>query len=303
MPDLFDAEWSHLRDALSRERELADFVDRIIAATRPCVSIETVGATHPVPVGMTRIGGNADVPPGFDWPRGETDAMSFLGQVNLLQMREVAPLPAELPSSGLLSFFLDRTDDLFCGQDAFCRAYHLPLQGLERRSPPSGAVERFRECHASFVPWLCPPEALCDGGPLSWLNLGLSRTQKEAYEGFWDEWRRRKGEEMSHSHRFLGYPRNVQYDDQHFTLADHRLGLPPDECEPGTNRLKDRTAAATRRATVMDEAGRFRPLMQFAEDDAAEMVWIDSGVATFMLREEDWNAFRLEGCWGILDFG
>lgn len=106
-------------------RGLGKVRDRILAAAWPCVRASyRVPGRGRIPTGTSRVGGLPDVPEGFVWPtatragakrakgakkRGEAPPrfpLSFIGQINCA---DVAPfeLTGVLPTSGLLSYFLD----------------------------------------------------------------------------------------------------------------------------------------------------------------------------------------------------
>ncbi len=90
-----------------------------LALARPCVDISFDG--EPQSPSDSRFGGEAWVPEGFTWPRTEQDEpYRFLGQFNFSQ---ADGLPAELPTSGLLSLFVDEDEDGFWGDDHFVRGY------------------------------------------------------------------------------------------------------------------------------------------------------------------------------------
>ncbi len=56
-------------------------------------------------VGGTRLGGPADLPKGMSWPTAKGQALTFVGQISLA---EVKPFDGEhlLPTAGILSFFV-----------------------------------------------------------------------------------------------------------------------------------------------------------------------------------------------------
>lgn len=82
------------------------------ALVRPCVAITTRKPKKgELRVGASRLGGVPDLPPGTEWPVGDSGApMEFLGQIRL---EDVAPYDAQglLPTSGVLSFFAGDFED------------------------------------------------------------------------------------------------------------------------------------------------------------------------------------------------
>ena len=57
-------------------------------------------------IGESKVGGQPDLPEGFEWPKSEYANLDFLLKIDLATVAPLDPL-RELPSSGLLSFFYD----------------------------------------------------------------------------------------------------------------------------------------------------------------------------------------------------
>ncbi|MCC6725015.1 MAG: DUF1963 domain-containing protein [Saprospiraceae bacterium] len=77
-------------------------------ATRPAIAVERKGSLNPATIAQkpdtSRYFGRPQVPTNFEWPRTEGgQALVFVAQINLQSL----PTNAELPSEGLLLFFLD----------------------------------------------------------------------------------------------------------------------------------------------------------------------------------------------------
>lgn len=94
-------------------------------------------------VGTTRVGGAPDLPPSMPWPEVEGEPLMFVAQLDLASLAEL-PAAAELPRTGLLSFFYSPgTIEGVPGNPV--RVLHLPdTASLVRRSPPED-VERVIE--------------------------------------------------------------------------------------------------------------------------------------------------------------
>src|SRR5512135_844899 len=63
-------------------------------------------------IGGSRLGGQPDLPPGFQWPACRDQPMSFVVQICLEDVAGFAPAQ-DLPSSGLLSFFYDSKQETY----------------------------------------------------------------------------------------------------------------------------------------------------------------------------------------------
>src|SRR5262249_22673429 len=121
------------------EYELPQLTTKMLALSEPCVCLRTRQAA--VAVGRSKIGGDPDLPAETAWPAFEGQPMVFLAQLDLAEL--AACLPSPLPSSGLLSFFFDRST---LGQDEGRVLY--TRESVERRP---AQIERFEECGLELV--------------------------------------------------------------------------------------------------------------------------------------------------------
>ena len=98
----------------------------------------------PARTGTSKLGGDPDLPAGFEWPRYGEVPLSFVMQVDLAAAKE--PLPASpLPSSGLLSFFYEGTRWGFDPKDrGSARVHHFASGTPLTRTPPPPGPERRR---------------------------------------------------------------------------------------------------------------------------------------------------------------
>jgi hypothetical protein len=94
----------HLVEALA-EYDLQEVADSVISAARPQWFLSVMDICDTPSAGLTRIGGDPDLPDGTAWPASSSGPLSFLAQINMSDLpngREGA-----LPATGLLSFFYD----------------------------------------------------------------------------------------------------------------------------------------------------------------------------------------------------
>jgi hypothetical protein len=187
--------------------------DELAALYRPAIALHTRdGTPADDAVGCTRVGGEPDLPPDLAWPEGEEGPLLFVLQVDLAA---VAPfdLEARLPSTGVLSVFLDRW-----GQDL--RVLHL-VGLLERRPWISPWRPPFRRRGVDLRPELQPPPPASSfvGGENPLLEL-----TSDEHDVWWDEvwlaWRERWRPGPAGTcgiHQLLGYAAAEQFEAQRAT--------------------------------------------------------------------------------------
>jgi len=112
---------------------LEPFYDRILAAARCNISIETVQVEQDeVTMGASRLGGRPDLPPEFEWPYYEQDKpLEFLAQFNLKDLQDY-DLLGDLPKEGMLSFFLHTLGPKDPDNARGWKVYHHADTGLRR---------------------------------------------------------------------------------------------------------------------------------------------------------------------------
>jgi hypothetical protein len=108
-------------------------VERLVGNVVPVVRL------RPLPnragPGRSRFGGSPDLPPDVPWPTVDGVPATFLAQLDLAELPDV-PLAAELPRSGLLSFFWDE-DYVPLDDGTGLVVLHLTdVPALERREAP-----------------------------------------------------------------------------------------------------------------------------------------------------------------------
>jgi hypothetical protein len=102
--------WSRNSGSLDdriRKRGLERVGNLIKASTRDCVRLKTHRAREEdIPLGASKLGGQADLPESTEWPGGEKTPMSFFAQINTSDLPDFDG-QQDLPSDTLLSFFFD----------------------------------------------------------------------------------------------------------------------------------------------------------------------------------------------------
>ena len=71
----------------------------------PAINIELEDYQNGTEIGISKFGGNPDLPSNIKWPISENEPMTFLAQLNLNQISEF-DLENLLPKSGFLYFFI-----------------------------------------------------------------------------------------------------------------------------------------------------------------------------------------------------
>ena len=233
-----------------------------------------------IPIGASKIGGEPDLPADVEWPKWKHYTMSFVAQINLAELTDAAPLPAD----GLLSF-LYAVEAMYEDEDFYrdprtCRVIYTPaerLGGLERRS--CGELSKdavFRPNRATFTPTLTVPAA--ESAYLENMGLGW-RGNREDFDKYWDVFLRRYSEHHENGaivHRLLGHPDQIQ--------GDMQVG-----CEAKTSGLDfDALRNPDLYQRTVQSAIRWRLLLQIdSEDDKTGIMFGDVGRIYFWIREDD----------------
>ena len=147
------ADRSALDALVARTGHAPAAADRLASRALPCLAVfaDTAGDA----IGATRFGGVPDLPPGTPWPEAGATPLSFYAQVALPARAGDAPVPKDLPPSGLLSFFAAQADD---DSRMFARVIHSPPGAALHPTPPPSGIERFHPVGARFEHGLSFPD-------------------------------------------------------------------------------------------------------------------------------------------------
>ena len=133
--------------------------DRVKRCVRPSLRLRTtVTSVDSLELGQSRIGGQPDLPPEFEWPRFDGLALSFMAQFDLATVA-AQPSVLPLPKQGNLAFFYD-SEQRTWGFDPKDRgsavvAYFAgPASSLIRTELPADVSEagRFPCCKLHYTP-------------------------------------------------------------------------------------------------------------------------------------------------------
>jgi uncharacterized protein YwqG len=254
--------------ASSEPQGISPRVDATVAALKSraeaCLRLEAGGE------GRSRLGGVPDMDGA--WPRYEGRPLCCVAQLDLADMR-AAGGPSWLPGDGRLLFFYEfehgswgmETKDL--GSAVVIHQAGTPVAAAEPDDLPDEA--RFPAYAVSFVQAMSTATEERLG--LDW--PGLNRASTDALEKALEEMR-----PPSPAHQVGGYPSPVQAD------------VMETECQDIYRRLGHRGG----------NVGDWRLLLQLDTDDDAGMMWGDTGMLYFWIREQDARVGDFSKVWTIL---
>jgi uncharacterized protein YwqG len=246
------------------------------------------------PLGVTRLGGLPDLPPGMAWPVVDGVLLEFVGQFRLA---DLAPYDAEerLPPTGMLYFFFDGMLTGYGrgeGQDRCAVLYYDgPLDALERRAEPAHDHEYFDifypcvlECETV---WMLPPKEEIDEEDAFFPPVVPILTSMEEDRAY------RELRKRAFAHQLLGHPAEVQG-------GEMRLFVVTTQDTAGYF-ASDRYGNYDHRDELIEEMRRWRLLAQFQSDRPTGMDWGCGGMIYFWIREEELAARRFDRVYGMLE--
>ena len=229
----------------------------------------------------SHLGGTPLLPAGFAWPSKDGAPLTFLACLDLVRLQAALPVPW-LPPSGRLLFFYDaekqpwgfdpKDRGSFVVVHATADAATLPVppaSPLPRRSVSFGLIE-------TYPSWERPEVE------------ALQLTDAEA-EILIDARLAAYGE--SPHHQVWGFPDPIQGDEMEL------------ECQLVSHGLYcgDSSGYLSREAATLKEGARdWRLLLQIDTDEDLGVMWGDSGILYFWIREEDARAGRFDQAWAVL---
>jgi uncharacterized protein YwqG len=254
----------HIIETRLAEYDLSRFAPAFVASARRCLRLSSRRAD--VAVGRSKVGGDPDLPPGTPWPSCEGRAMTFLAQLDLADV--ASRIESPLPTSGLVSFFFDRsTMSEDNGLVVFTR-------GLVERRPAPG--ERFEECAIDFNPTVSVPSVRRGSPHADALGLReLGEDERDALEEWASNLNHWFGAEEGH--QLLGYPHSWRSDVLVQNVVMWREDL----------------------ATALE----WRNLLAFETDEAAKMQWADGGHCWFLIEHVALEAGELERARATVQLG
>ncbi|MDF2652494.1 MAG: hypothetical protein K0Q73_8299, partial [Paenibacillus sp.] len=173
------------------------------------IYIQLREAPHETTLGLSRLGGVADLPPGWTYPQFNGAPLVFIGQLNLSHIQTVG-VANDLPNSGILYFFYDAIDQGIYGskyedQEAWRTLYYDgDLSQLIPVDNPLGNNYMLPTNLITFTKGLSlHREKICHPK-----NSSL----RVRYDRFLIDFKRLNGLNSKPSHQLLGHPQNIQND-------------------------------------------------------------------------------------------
>jgi uncharacterized protein YwqG len=252
----------------------SEFTDRLLGSG--------VSAAHLIAArgrkSLSKIGGIPDLPPEFEWPVWDVDALAFLAQIDLAGLPKIQGLPG-LPNVGLLYFFCET--EFSWGYDPSdrdswhaWRVFYVPTtEGLVSATSPKGEIfdeKRVQPREISSIPpqWLLEidPDVLPDDAYEIEEDLRAEVMQGEA------------------EHQVGGHPNPIQ-------VADMES-----KCQSGFSDV-----SGPKGLPAMEESGTkdWRLLFQLDSDDDTGMMWGDSGRLYFWIRVSDLARLDFSNVWMV----
>ena len=263
--------------------------DRVKGCARPSLRIRTTPTPiEEIELGQSRIGGQPDLPPHFQWPRFGGQELAFIAQLDLAELA-AQPSVLPLPKQGYLAFFYDCEQQPwgFAPKDlGSARAFYFPgpASSLIRTELPDDVSEsgRFQCCALKYT---------------------LDHNLPDAWSAHYDP-------ELSEDEKTLLFNYHEALCDESNTPR-HRLGGHADcvqnpmelECQLVTNGIYCGDASGyedPQSKILAPGALDWRLLLQVDTDDDAGFLWGDCGTIYYWLREEDMRACEFDMCWLIL---
>jgi uncharacterized protein YwqG len=258
---------------------LARVADDLKGLIRDAVTIELRAVTEDsLELGASKIGGAPDLPEGTEWPRWQDVPLGFIAQFRLADVAEYGA-EGELPASGMLHFFYDArpqtwASDAGAGESWRVLYHEGETTSLIRAAAPADLPEesRFPACELSFA-------SAADLPP--WESADMQQLGLTSEEADWHlELMEQLPGEQGAGSKLLGHPDTIQGDMQaECQLASTGASLDPEafELPPG--------------------ATDWRLLLQVDSEDEAGMMWGDSGMLYYWIRQQDLQARNFDDVW------
>lgn len=265
-----------------RVREWPEDTELVLAAMRAAMRptlafVEGRGSTG------LRLGGLPRMQPPIPWPRRDGAPLSLIAEMDLAKVRK-AGAPDWLPSEGFLHFFYD-ADQQPWGFDPNDQGGWLVSWSAAVAGHPIGPPKDLEPVLIFDERRLVARPARSYPQPER-LKLRTDYDYNAVETLLFEE----TGTSVP-DHRVGGYPSPVQNDDMEL------------ECELVTNGInlgKPEAYSSPRAKALAAGADDWRLLLQVDSDDATGMMWGDSGMLYFWIREQDARSGDFSRVWLIL---
>lgn len=262
-------------------------LERYWTAARPWLRNAIVLSPRPaeaLPPGASRLGGQPDLPPTLDWPRGPSGPLHFIAQINFADCRP-QDRDGLLPAGGWLYLFYDCEREGWgfdpADRDGFRVLYHDGDPSMLAPRPVPEDLDAFPALGLDFS---SRPEIPSRD---SWMLRHLDWSEAES-EAYWD-WATSRGEERRH--KLLGHSDPIQSEmELECQLVSH-----------GEYCGDPEVYASERARALAPGAIDWRLLLQIDSDEEhSGMLWGDGGRLYLWLRRQDLAARAFERSWLVL---
>lgn len=302
-----------------RRSRFADMADELVALLRPGMQMYPQRTKlDALPSGASHLGGQPDVPAGFEWPRTPTGhPLSFLAQIHLPDVRPADPEEL-LPSIGWLCFFYDFAEEpwgLRGREHAHWRVVYFDTDtgALQRNSEPMG--KEIRRTPACSIRWELSytlpsrEEAATETARMTGQNASGERPQKWLPQQLaW--WTKDLGQlteatpQGTPNHHVLGHPQEIQGNmpsEFHLAVENQPQRVEQNPFLPGqtlTVRAERRDDCPDWVIRLLRDSRDWRLLLQLDTDDnGTGWTWGDCGRLYFWLPEAELRARRFDHTW------
>lgn len=272
-------------DATLKSCDLIRLRDKLIAAAQSSLRLKPAPDDDDL-ITRSRIGGEPDLPAGFDWPASAGGvSLSFLAQIDLFDLEGTA-IGGNFTNGGILSFFYD-ADQQPWGFDPKdrdgWRVFHFAKdQSLLRMETPED-VETY--CQFAANPLRFEEELTFEDLSQNGDEHGLT---DDEHERCFDFQANVYGDDPIH--RMLGYPQLVQ--------GDWKL-----ECQLASNGIYvggPEGYQSPQAQQLSAGADEWMLLLQLDSDDDIGFMWGDLGRLYFCITKNDLAKMDFSKVWAIL---
>ncbi|MCB2156443.1 DUF1963 domain-containing protein [bacterium] len=279
-------------DKLLRKKRLRKYQEAIRAMYLPAIGMTAERATSSLDVGASKVGGDPDVPVGFEWPKNGEREIDFLLQIDLSTCKDFEA-GALLPSEGTLAFFYDVEDQPWgmdpTDKNRFACRYFPPGEGMQRRER-SDEIEPLDEYTIHVMPMISLPHVTSTAFDELAERFDWSESQIERYDDVVLDVL------LDHParHSLLGYPYPEQNADMELEVQLAFHGIEPFDIQEG-----DEMKRANKLA---EDADDWILLLELGTIDD-RMMWGDVGSLYWWIRKQDLAERRFKNVWVILQCG
>lgn len=236
-------------------------------------------------VGVSKIGGVPDLPPGINWPEWKGLPQSFIAQIRLADVRPY-DIEKVLPQSGMLWFFYDAQQETY-GEDPAdrggWRVFFTEDESTKlQRTPAPATLPASSQFHATSVSF-STEITLSQYPKLEIPNFDWTDDEQTKYENLLSTFPDAADRAKPH-HRLLGNPDTIQDDMR-------------SQCQLVSNGITD--VNDPRAAEVSKGAMDWRLLLQIDTDEPIGMRWASSGMIYYWIKQADLQAHRFDTTWLI----